>query len=502
MSCQYILSIDQGTTSSRAMLFDRGGGIVASAQREFAQLFPRPGWVEHDPIEIWSSAAAVIAEVLAKAGIQSSQLAGIGIANQRETTIVWDRRTGKPVYNAIVWQSRQSAGVCDEIKAHEELIRQRTGLVIDPYFSGTKIKWILDNVPGAKGDARQGRLLFGTVDSWLIWNLTGGRSHITDVTNASRTLLFDIHSRKWDPQLLEILGVPSSMLPEVGPSSGLHCVTIASDVLQAGIPISGIAGDQQAAMFGHACFDEGSVKSTYGTGCFVLMNTGNCAVSSRHGMLTTIAWDVGGRVVYALEGSVFVGGAVVQWLRDGLQIIDQAAETQALARSVSSTEGVYMVPAFVGLGAPYWNREARGAILGLSRGSRREHLVRASLESIAFQVWDVVEAMQADAGIRTREIRADGGAIANDFLAQFQSDVLGATVCRPRILETTALGAAYLAGLGCGFWSSMEEIASQWQCERVFGPSIDEETRAALRGSWRHAVEAAMAFCPDSTALA
>lgn len=494
MASKYILSIDQGTTSSRAVLFDRHGSVVAISQREFGQIYPHSGWVEHDPIELWSSVTTVVAEVLAKAGAQSGELAGIGIANQRETTVVWDRRTGKPIHNAIVWQSRQSAQVCDAIKMHEEIVRQRTGLVIDPYFSGTKIKWILDNVPGAKVQALRGHLLFGTVDSWLIWNLTGGRSHLTDATNASRTLLFNIHTMAWDPDLLAMLDVPTSMLPEVCRSSGSTCVTAASDMLQSGIPIAGIAGDQQAAMFGQACFDPGMVKNTYGTGCFMLMNTGKEAVKSQHGLLTTIAWDVDGEIDYALEGSIFVAGSVVQWLRDGLRMLGHSAESQSYAESIASTDGVYIVPAFVGMGAPYWRSDVRGAVFGLSRGTTREHFVRASLESIAYQTRDVLMAMEADSGISMHELRADGGAISNDFIAQFQSDILGVPLLRPRVQETTALGAAYLAGLAVGFWGSRHEISAQWQVDREFRPAMNADKREDLYRGWKNAVNSTMSF--------
>lgn len=498
MTDQLILSIDQGTTSSRAALFDRAGALVALRQREFPQRFSRPGWVEQDAGDILGSVAAVVTELLRDTGITPSRIAAIGIANQRETTIVWDRASGKPVHQAIVWQSRQSADICERLGEQAALVVERTGLVIDPYFCGSKIRWILEHVDGAIARARRGELLFGTVDSWLAWHMTGGREHITDVTNASRTLLFDIRSRTWDDELLQVFDVPRAMLPEVRASSGMLGTTSGCAFLPDGIPIAGIAGDQQAAMFGHACFEPGMVKGTYGTGCFVLMNTGTTPVISTHGMLTTIAWDVGGQVAYALEGSVFIAGAAVQWLRDGLGIIGSAAETERIASSISSTEGVYMVPAFVGTSAPYWNRETRGTILGLSRGSSRAHIVRAALESIAFQALDVVLAMQADAGIPVRELRADGGAIANDFLAQFQSDVLGTPLYRPRVLETTALGAAYLAGLGCGFWSGMDELVAQRNCERAFYPAVGADTRTMLYGGWRHALQAAMAFRADA----
>jgi len=493
---EYILAIDQGTTSSRALLFDRGGHVVAMAQREFPQLFPQPGWVEHDPREILASVMATISEVLTRAQVDPGQLAGIGITNQRETTVVWDRDTGQPVHNAIVWQSRQTIPICDRLKrdGFEPMVRDRTGLLIDAYFSGTKIKWILDEVAGARTSAEHGNLLFGTIDSWLIWNLTAGRAHVTDVTNASRTLLYDIHSRQWDDELLRMLDVPRGMLPSVAASSSIFALTAPSQFFGHAIPIAGVAGDQQAAMFGHACFEPGMVKNTYGTGCFMLMNTGAEAVKSQHGLLTTIAWEVDGKVDYALEGSIFVAGSVVQWLRDGLRMLGHSAESQACAESVESTEGVYVVPAFVGMGAPYWRSDVRGAVFGLSRGTTREHFVRASLESIAYQTRDVLMAMEADSGITMHELRADGGAISNDFLAQFQSDILGVPLLRPRVQESTALGAAYLAGLAVGFWENRGEISTQWQVDQEFRPAMHVSRREHLYRGWQNAVSAAMSF--------
>lgn len=492
----YILAIDQGTTSSRAMVFDRQGGVVAKAQQEFAQIFPQPGWVEHDPLEILASVKATIAQALASAGIDPGELAGIGITNQRETTVVWDRLTGQPVYNAIVWQSRQSLPICEQLQAegHDELVRGKTGLLIDAYFSGSKIRWILDHVDGAQARAERGELLFGTIDSWLVWNLSAGALHITDVTNASRTLLFDIHARCWDDELLRMLSVPRCMLPQVRGSSEVYGCTSASVFFGHAVPISGMAGDQQAALFGHACFEPGMAKNTYGTGCFMLMNTGDVAVPSRHGLLTTIAWELDGQVAYALEGSIFVAGSVVQWLRDGLLMLESADESQLYAESVDSSDGVYLVPAFVGLGAPYWRSDVRGAIFGLSRGTRKEHVIRAALESMAYQSRDVLAAMEADAGIPLKQLRADGGAIANDFMAQFQADMLGVAVMRPRITETTALGAAYLAGLAVGFWDSREQLATLWQVDRSFLPTMEESARERLYRGWQDAVAATIGF--------
>ncbi|HWX65741.1 MAG TPA: glycerol kinase GlpK [Rhodanobacter sp.] len=499
MEQRYILAIDQGTTSSRAMLFDRTGTVAGSAQREFRQIFPQPGWVEHDPHEILASVLTTVADLLAAARIEPGELAGIGITNQRETTVVWDRHTGQPVYNAIVWQSRQSLAICERLEAdgYAPLVREKTGLLIDAYFSGSKIRWILDHVDGARARAARGDLLFGTIDSWLIWNLSGGKLHVTDVSNAARTLLFDIHARCWSDELLRMLDIPRSMLPKVLSSSDVYGYTAAFPGLPAGVPISGMAGDQQAALFGQACFEPGMAKNTYGTGCFMLMNTGTQAVPSRHGLLTTIAWEVDGTIEYALEGSIFVAGSVVQWLRDGLQMLEHAGDSQACAESVPSSEGVYLVPAFVGLGAPYWRSDVRGAMFGLSRGTRKEHVVRAALESMAYQSRDVLAAMEADAGIPLKELRADGGAIANDFMAQFQSDMLGVPVMRPRVAETTALGAAYLAGLAVGFWESRAQIAALWQMDRRFQPGMDEPTRERLYSGWQKAVNATIGFRVD-----
>ncbi len=468
MSEKYILSLDQGTTSSRAILFNHQGEIVNVAQQEFEQFFPQPGWVEHDANEIWTSVLACMAEVLRKADVQPDQIAGIGITNQRETTVVWDKNTGKPVYKAIVWQSRQTDNICKELKeaGYEEKFRNRTGLLLDPYFSGTKVKWILDNVEGAREKAENGDLLFGTIDTWLVYKLSGGKAHVTDYSNASRTLMFNIYDLKWDDELLDILTVPKSMLPEVKQSSEVYSNTVDYHFFGHEVPIAGIAGDQQAALFGQACFESGMAKNTYGTGCFMLMNTGEKGVHSKHGLLTTLAWGVDGKVEYALEGSIFVAGSAIQWLRDGLKIIDNAPQSEDYATAVDSTDGVYMVPAFVGLGTPYWDSEARGAIFGLTRGTRKEHFVRATLESLAYQTKDVLNAMIADSDIDLKSLRVDGGAVRNDFLMQFQSDMLGVPVERPVVQETTALGAAYLAGLAVGFWESKEEIAKQWKNEK------------------------------------
>jgi glycerol kinase len=489
---QHILALDQGTTSSRAIVFDARGRIKASAQREFRQIYPRPGWVEHDPNEIWSSQAGVAAEAVARAGLTAPEIAAIGITNQRETAVVWDRATGEPVGNAIVWQDRRTAPLCDRLKAegHEALVRRKTGLLIDAYFSATKVAWILENVPGARERAERGELAFGTVDSWLIWKLTRGATHVTDVTNASRTMLYDIHRGEWDDELLGLLGIPRSMLPEVRSSSEVYART-AEGLLGAAVPIAGIAGDQQAALFGQMCTERGMVKNTYGTGCFMLLNTGTEAVPSRNQLVTTIAWKIGDRVEYALEGSIFIAGAVVQWLRDGLGLIRTAPEVEALARSVEDSGGVYLVPAFTGLGAPHWDPYARGSILGLTRGSTAGHLARAALEGIAFQVADVLQAMEADSGIRISELRVDGGAAANDLLLQFQADILDVPVIRPQTLETTALGAAYLAGLAVGYWDSIDSIRSQWQAERRFEPALPPERATALRAGWTRALERA-----------
>ena len=493
---QYILAVDQGTTSSRAILFDHSGRIAGTAQREFTQIFPQPGWVEHNPREILSSVLATITEVIANAQIDGSAIAGIGITNQRETTLVWDKATGQPIYNAIVWQSRQTREICDQLTAagHADMVRAKTGLVIDAYFSGTKAKWILDRVEGARERARRGELLFGTIDTWLIWNLTGGKAHVTDYTNASRTLLYNIHEQRWDDDLLAMLDIPAAMLPEVRSCSEVYGQTLPQHVFGASVPIAGVAGDQQAALFGQACFEPGMAKNTYGTGCFMLMNTGEKAVTSKNGLLTTIAWGIDGRVEYALEGSIFVAGSVVQWLRDGLRMLGKSSDSQSYADRVPSSDGVYVVPAFVGLGAPYWRSDVRGAIFGLTRGTSKEHFIRAALESMAYQTRDVLSAMQADSGIELKELRADGGAIANDFVGQFQSDILGVPVLRPKVAETTALGAAYLAGLATGFWSGREEISRQWAVDHRFTPAMPDATRDALYQGWQQAVQATMGF--------
>lgn len=496
MEQRYILALDQGTTSSRAILFDHSGSVVGVAQREFAQIFPQPGWVEHNPREILTSILVTVTELLANTQVELGEVAAIGITNQRETTVVWDRATGQPIHNAIVWQSRQSLDICEQLKRDgcEPLVRERTGLLIDAYFSATKLRWILDHVDGAQQRAESGELLFGTIDSWLIWNLSGGATHVTDVSNAARTLLYDIHRRCWDDDLLAMLNIPRAMLPEVRSSSEIYAHTAPAQFFGARVPIAGVAGDQQAALFGQACFSAGMAKNTYGTGCFMLMNTGEQAVSSTHGLLTTIAWQLGDRVDYALEGSIFVAGSVIQWLRDGLRMLGKASDSQAYAERVASSDGVYMVPAFVGLGAPYWRSDVRGAVFGLSRGTSKEHFVRAALESMAYQSRDVLTAMEADAGMALKELRADGGAIANDFMAQFQSDMLGVPVLRPRVQETTALGAAYLAGLAVGFWQSCEEIAGLWQVDRRFEPQMRETERDHLYRGWQDAVNATMGF--------
>jgi glycerol kinase len=486
----YILAFDQGTTSSRAIVFDHQGRILSVAQKEFEQIFPRPGWVEHDPDEIWSSQAGVAAEAVTRARLDSSDIAAIGITNQRETAVVWNRRTGEPVHNAIVWQDRRTAGLCDRLKeqGHEPLIRRKTGLLIDSYFSGTKVRWILDNVEGARAAAERGELCFGTVDSWLIWKMTGGRLHVTDATNASRTLLYDIHTGDWDDELLEILQVPRSMLPEVRSSSEVYGDT-AGHLFARPIPIAGIAGDQQAALFGQRCTERGMVKNTYGTGSFMLLNTGTEAVPSQHNLVTTVAWKIGDRTEYALEGSVFITGAVVQWLRDGLQIIRASGDVERLAASVPDNGGVYLVPAFAGLGAPHWDPYARGTIVGITRGTTMAHFARAALEGIAYQVADVLDAMQKDSGIDIRQLRVDGGAAANDLLLQFQADILGVPAVRPRVLETTALGAAYLAGLAVGYWEDQQAINEQWQQDRAFEPQMEAAEAATLREGWRRALE-------------
>lgn len=487
---QYVLAIDQGTTSSRAILFDRDGQIQGISQKEFRQLYPKPGWVEHNAEEIWEVTRWVVEDLLNTTGIRPDQIAGIGITNQRETTIIWDRHTGKPVYNAIVWQSRQTADICEDLKRRglEKTFQEKTGLVIDAYFSGTKAKWILDHVEGARDRATKGDLLFGTIDTWLIWKLTGGKVHVTDYSNASRTLMFNIHTLDWDDDLLEILNVPRSMLPEVRPSSEIYGHTDESLFDGARIPIAGAAGDQQSALFGQACFKPGMAKNTYGTGCFLLMHTGDRAVHSKNGLLTTIAWGIDGRVEYALEGSIFVAGAAIQWLRDGLKILESAKESEDCARRLTSNEGVYLVPAFVGLGAPYWDMDARGAIFGLTRGTTRNHLARAALESMAYQTRDVVTAMEQDAGIRLQQLNVDGGASMNGFLMQFQSDILNVTVKRPVVSETTALGAAYLAGLAVGYWNDRRTIEENWAIDAEFRPQMSEDVRDSLYKGWQDAV--------------
>ncbi|MFB5563817.1 glycerol kinase GlpK [Bacillus cereus] len=493
---KYILSLDQGTTSSRAILFNKKGEIVHSAQKEFTQHFPKPGWVEHNAQEIWGSILAVIATCLSEADVKPEQIAGIGITNQRETTVVWDKTTSKPIYNAIVWQSRQTAEICDELKekGYSEMVREKTGLLIDAYFSGTKVKWIIDNVEGAREKAENGDLLFGTIDSWLVWKLSGGKAHVTDYSNASRTLMFNIHDLQWDDELLDMLTVPKSMLPQVRPSSEIYGETIDYHFFGQNVPIAGVAGDQQAALFGQACFGEGMAKNTYGTGCFMLMNTGEKAVASEHGLLTTIAWGIDGKVNYALEGSIFVAGSAIQWLRDGMRMFKDASESEVYANRVESTDGVYVVPAFVGLGTPYWDSEVRGAMFGVTRGTTKEHFIRATLESLAYQTKDVLCAMEADSGIELKTLRVDGGAVKNNFLMKFQSDILDVPVERPVINETTALGAAYLAGLAVGYWKNQDEIKEQWHMDKRFEPTMEAKTSEELYAGWKKAIEATKAF--------
>lgn len=488
---KYVMALDQGTTSCRAILFDKESKIVGVTQKEFAQIYPKAGWVEHDAEEIWSTQYGVIAELVAKTGIKVDEIASIGITNQRETTVVWDKNTGKPVYNAIVWQCRRTTAICDDLKAkgYEDMVREKTGLVVDAYFSGTKVKWILDNVEGARAKAEKGELLFGTMDTWLIWKLTGGKVHVTDYSNASRTMMYNIRELHWDKELLEMLDVPQGMLPEVHNSSEVYGNTDAGVFLGFEIPIAGVAGDQQAALFGQACYEPGDAKNTYGTGCFMLMNTGSKIHTSKHGLLTTIAWGIDGKVEYALEGSVFIAGAAIQWLRDGLKMIDVAPDSEYFAKKVEDTDGVYFVPAFVGLGAPYWDMRARGGIFGLTRGTTKYHIIRAALDSLAYQTKDVLGSMEADSGITLKSLRVDGGAVANNLLMQFQADILGTRVDRPEIVETTALGAAYLAGLAVGFWTSKEELASRWLLDRRFEPEMEEEKRAKLYKGWLKAVE-------------
>ena len=490
----YVMSFDAGTTSNRAILFDHAGNIAAVAQQEFPQIYPKPGWVEHDPVEIWSTQSGVAQQVLSRAGAKASDLAAIGITNQRETAIVWDRKTGEPVMNAIVWQDRRTASICDRLteRGLADYVKKTTGLVIDAYFSGTKIKWILDNVPGARKRAEAGDLLFGTVDSWLIWKLTGGAVHVTDYSNASRTLLYNIRDLRWDERMLKELDIPSSMLPEVRASSDVYGYTDPAIFGGVKVPIAGIAGDQHAALFGQACFEHGMAKNTYGTGSFVLMNTGTTMIESKTGLLTTIAWGLDGTVDYALEGSIFVTGAAIQWLRDEVHLIHSAADSEYFASKVPDTGGVYMVPAFVGLGAPYWDMYARGAILGMTRGTGINHIIRATLESLAYQTRDVLHSMETDSGIALSELKVDGGACANNFLMQFQADILGVPVIRPKIIETTARGSAYLAGLAVGFWKNKTDILENYEMDRTFTPGMTKDTRETLYAGWTKAVRRAM----------
>ncbi len=499
MDRKYIMALDQGTTSSRAILFDKEGNIVATSQKEFTQFYPKVGWVEHNPMEIWGSQSGVMREVLETNSIRPEEVCAIGITNQRETTIVWEKSTGKPVYNAIVWQCRRTSEICDELKekGYEKLIKDKTGLILDAYFSATKIKWILDNIEGAREKAENGELLFGTVDTWLIWNLTRGKVHVTDYTNAARTMLYNIKELKWDDEILEILDIPKSMLPDVKPSSYIYGHTDEGMLSGAQIPIAGCAGDQQAALFGQTCFEEGSAKNTYGTGCFMLMNTGENIVESKHGLLTTIAWGVDGKVEYALEGSIFIGGASIQWLRDELRVLYDAKQSEFYANSVKDTNGVYVVPAFAGLGAPYWDMYARGAIMGLTRGANRAHLVRATLESIAYQVKDVLNAMQEDSGLKLKDLRVDGGASSNNFLMQFQSDILDVNIDRPKVVETTALGAAYLAGLAVEFYNNKDEIKKSWIIDREFIPNMSDDKRNLLYKGWKKAVSRSLLWAKE-----
>ncbi len=497
MSEKYILSIDQGTTSSRAILFNKTGNVVHICQQEFNQYFPQPGWVEQDAMEIWQSVEAIVKEMLGK--YDASSIEAIGITNQRETTVVWDRTTGLPIYKAIVWQSRQTAGICEELKTKgfNEPVRNKTGLLIDAYFSGTKLKWILDHVKGSREKAEKGELLFGTIDTWLVWKLTNGKAHVTDYSNASRTLLYNIYNLCWDPELLTMLSIPPAVLPKVVPSSGICGHTETALFGNNRIPISGIAGDQQAALFGQACFEPGMAKNTYGTGCFMLMNTGTKAVASKHGLLTTLAWGIDGKVEYALEGSIFVAGSAVQWLRDGLKFFKDASESETIAQQIQSSDGVYLVPAFVGLGTPYWDSDVKGALFGLTRGTTDQHIIRATLEAMAFQVKDVLTVMELDSGIPLLKLRVDGGAAKNNFLMQFQSSMLGVPVERPLVNETTALGAAYLAGLATGFWKSKDELSKLWHLEHQFVPDLPKAEVKQLYDGWKTAVKATMAFKPE-----
>ncbi|WP_163653244.1 glycerol kinase GlpK [Listeria sp. PSOL-1] len=496
MDKKYILALDQGTTSSRAMIIDDEGEIIGVQQEEFDQKFPKPGWVEHDANEIWASILAVIAGVLLKTNISSKQIAGIGITNQRETTVIWEKETGTPIYNAVVWQSRQTEEICNKLRKdnHEKMIREKTGLLIDPYFSGTKIRWILDHVDGAQKRAENGELLFGTIDSWLVWKLTGGQAHVTDYSNASRTMLYNIHELKWDDELLKMLNVPEKLLPEVRSSSEEYAKTVPYHFFGEEVPVAGIAGDQQSALFGQGCFESGMAKNTYGTGCFLLMNTGDKAVRSNNGLLTTLAWGIDGKVEYALEGSIFVAGSAIQWLRDGLRMIRQSSDSENYAKRIDSTDGVYVVPAFVGLGAPHWNSSVRGAVFGITRGTEKEQFIRATLESLAYQTRDVLEVMEDDSGIKLKTLRVDGGASANNFLMQFQADILGVPVERPENLETTVLGAAFLAGLAVGVWKDKSEIKKHWKLDQKFDVKMQKKEREDLYAGWNKAVKAAEAF--------
>ncbi|EAH0572948.1 glycerol kinase, partial [Listeria monocytogenes] len=493
MEKKYILALDQGTTSSRAMIIDEEGEVIGVAQEEFDQIFPKPGWVEHNANEIWASILAVIAGVLLKTNISSKEIAGIGITNQRETTVIWDKESGNPIYNAIVWQSRQTEDICKQLRkdGYEDTIRSKTGLLIDPYFAGTKARWILDHVDGAQERAEKGELLFGTIDTWLVWKLTGGRAHITDYSNASRTLLYNIYDLEWDDELLKMLNIPKAMLPEVRPSSEVYADTVPYHFFGEEVPVAGIAGDQQAALFGQGCFEKGMAKNTYGTGCFLLMNTGEKAVRSENGLLTTLAWGIDGKVEYALEGSIFVAGSAIQWLRDGLRMVRQSSDSENYASRIESSDGVYVVPAFVGLGAPYWDSDVRGAVFGLTRGTEKEQFIRATLESLAYQTRDVLYAMEQDSGISLKTLRVDGGASANNFLMQFQSDILGVPVERPENKETTVLGAAFLAGLAVGVWKDKNEIKKHWKLDKRFEVEMKEEQREDLYEGWHKAVKAA-----------
>lgn len=495
---KYMLSLDQGTTSSRAIIFDHSGKIISVSHKEFRQYFPKPGWVEHNAEEIWETQIEVARCAIKKAGIDSKDLAGIGITNQRETTVVWDRKTGKPIYNAIVWQCRRTAQICSQLEqeGYKDIIRKKTGLILDAYFSGTKIKWILDNVEGAKEKAKNGDLMFGNINTWLLWHLTGGRVYATDYSNASRTMLYNIHDLKWDDDLLKLLDIPKSMLPDVMPSSYVYGMT-EKDLFGCEIPVSGMAGDQQAALFGQGCYKRGMAKNTYGTGCFMLMNTGDTPFLSNNGLITTIAWGIDGKIEYALEGSIFAAGAAVQWLRDELKIIDNAPESEKYAMSVKNTGGVYFVPAFVGMGAPYWDMYARGTIVGITRGTKREHIIRATLEALAYQTKDVLDAMQNDSGIKLSHLKVDGGVSANNFLMQFQSDILNTCVERPKVIETTALGAAYLAGLSCGFWQDKDDILKNSEIDRRFIPDMNPEYRKTLLNGWHKAVKRSLQWASE-----